>query len=353
MSDHDSSLRGVYQDAEATRRSLDSIINSISEAFQERLLKAIQLYEQCLAIVDQLHLFSPNETLEDIASTDLQFLILNYRLAELCMRTNHQDRKAVITRSQRYYNSYLQQLDNYDILSKDDTKLYEQYRESPQTFSTAARDPALRREQKIKRFKEEKALKQQLEHFERDTSLLENDESAYRQLQMTNLTYCTYQTFQSLELIAQELHILSLRPPTPPPDTDRGVDDTRERRSAHDGYTERLDTPYRSAGLKGPLLDGQGKPLRPFTLFGSKREELRAGVFRPDHSLPTMSIDEYLEEERKRGGIIEGGGPQSGIKPEVDEDDMEAADKATMKAREWDEYVEANPRGSGNTINRG
>jgi len=66
-----------------------------------------------------------------------------------------------------------------------------------------------------------------------------------------------------------------------------------------------------------------------------------------------MSIDEYLEEERKRGGIIEGGGEASGIIPEPDEDDYEKGEQETYKARAWDEYVEANPKGSGNTLNRG
>jgi hypothetical protein len=66
-----------------------------------------------------------------------------------------------------------------------------------------------------------------------------------------------------------------------------------------------------------------------------------------------MSIDDYLEEERRRGGIIEGGGEASGRKPEVDEDDHEKADEETMKAREWDEFKEANPKGSGNTLNQG
>lgn len=66
-----------------------------------------------------------------------------------------------------------------------------------------------------------------------------------------------------------------------------------------------------------------------------------------------MTIDEYLEEEKKRGGIIGGGGPQSEIRPEPEEDNMEKADEETMKARAWDEFVEANPRGSGNTMNRG
>jgi hypothetical protein len=66
-----------------------------------------------------------------------------------------------------------------------------------------------------------------------------------------------------------------------------------------------------------------------------------------------MSIDEYLEEERKRGGIIEGGGEASGIIAEPDEDDYEKGEAETLKARAWDEYVEANPKGSGNTLNRG
>lgn len=80
---------------------------------------------------------------------------------------------------------------------------------------------------------------------------------------------------------------------------------------------------------------------------------MRNGVFRPDHNLPTMTIDEYLEEEKRRGGIIDGGGEQSGVPAEPDEDDLQRADAETMKAREWDEFKEENPKGSGNTLNRG
>jgi hypothetical protein len=65
-----------------------------------------------------------------------------------------------------------------------------------------------------------------------------------------------------------------------------------------------------------------------------------------------MSIDEYLEEERRRGGIIEGGGNNAPA-PEIDEDNTALADAETMKAREWDEFKESNPKGSGNTLNRG
>ena len=92
--------------------------------------------------------------------------------------------------------------------------------------------------------------------------------------------------------------------------------------------------------------------MQPFTLL-DRRTQLQQGVFRSGHNLPTMTIDEYLEEEKRRGNIIEGGGEKSGMKEEVDEDDLDRADEETMKAREWDEFKEANPRGSGNTLNRG
>jgi immunoglobulin-binding protein 1 len=134
-------------------------------------------------------------------------------------------------------------------------------------------------------------------------------------------------------------------PPTGP--TPQALErDYRERAGLRDGseYSERLDRrDVLSAANKGPILSSGGKPLRPFTLLDS-RQTIKEGVFRPGHNLPTMTIDEYLEEERARGGIIEGGGEASGIPPEPDEDNYEKADQETMKAREWDEFVESNPK---------
>ncbi|KAF2772909.1 TAP42-like protein [Teratosphaeria nubilosa] len=359
MADEPQSLKATHEQAEQKRHTIENSFDSNAAIFQENLLSAIQLYEQCLSIADRISLFSPNETLEDIATADLQYLLLDYRIAELILRISNgiRGRRTNLERAQKSYAKYLKLLDNYDMLSKSDAALLEQYHDAPNTFSTASsNDPAMRRDAKIKRFKEEKALKENLAYMQRNPSVLQNDDAAGRQLWLTQINYCTHQTFASLESIAQELHILSMAPPSPPPDAMQRTTDDRDRnyRSRPFAENDRLDASlnHLSAGHRGPLLDRSGKPLRPFTLT-SKRQEFRDGVFRPDHSLPTMSIDEYLEEERKRGGMIEGGGEASGRKPEVDEDDYEAADRETMKAREWDEYVEANPRGSGNTLNRG
>jgi hypothetical protein len=96
----------------------------------------------------------------------------------------------------------------------------------------------------------------------------------------------------------------------------------------------------------GPLMNKQGKLLRPFVIT-SKRAQLQAQVFQPHWRLPTMSIDEYLEIERQRGNIISGGGVIPD-KQEVDQDDEAAVDAQTYKDRNWDAFKDDNPRGSGN-----
>lgn len=59
-------------------------------------------------------------------------------------------------------------------------------------------------------------------------------------------------------------------------------------------------------GKDKPMLSKEGRPLQPFVIM-NKREQLKSQVFGYGHNLPTMSIDEYLEQEKARGNIIEGG----------------------------------------------
>lgn len=178
---------------------------------------------------------------------------------------------------------------------------------------------------------------------------------------LANLGLQIHQSFDAIDLISAERQVLgqasTLAAPIPP----QYAHDTRTNGSstseADAGYSERLDAPLRGlgSGRGGPLLDPRGRVQQPFVLTTATdaRTQVRQGVFRSGHRLPTMSIEEYLEAEKARGGIIEGGGEQSGLPKLVDEDDHRAADRETMKQREWDEFKEQNPKGSGNTLNRG
>lgn len=59
-------------------------------------------------------------------------------------------------------------------------------------------------------------------------------------------------------------------------------------------------------GKDKPMLSKEGRPLQPFVIM-NKREQLKSQVFGYSHNLPTMTIDEYLQQEEERGNIIKGG----------------------------------------------
>lgn len=192
-----------------------------------------------------------------------------------------------------------------------------------------------------------------LKYLSQNYNQLQNDDEDIRKLYLAEINLYTHQSFQAMDLLVQELSMLSAMRNAAPAPNPREQDDPRRRIAEQSAYSDRVDAPLSQLlkGGKGPLLSKEGKPMQPFTLL-DRRTQLQQGVFKPSHNLPTMSIDDYLEEEKRRGNVVQGG-EQSGVQPEIDEDDLDKADEETMKARAWDEFTEANPRGSGNTLNRG
>ncbi|KAL0933131.1 tor signaling pathway regulator [Colletotrichum truncatum] len=366
MSDEDKpqTLKSVFESAEKKRILLEKSYEASSPTYQDDLRTAISEYESCLDIISRAALFSPNESLEDLPTSSLPYLIITFHLAELQQKIPSRrpiERRVALERARESYETFLGLLDSYDLLSQDNKKLYSSYTDDPLAFSTlGGTDPAKRRDVKIANFKAERSLKERLETLRRDPRYQdeEGDDEIVRDLHLAHVVYAAHMAFQGLEGINREMEVLAQATVPLMPSPSSVEDDNRRRaedRSA-EGFTDRLEAPRRLRSMfgqpGGPLLSKEGKPLQPFTLLGS-RQEMAANVFRPGHNLPTMSIDEYLEVERERGGIIEGGGEASWHRPEPDEDDYEKADEETMKARAWDEFVEANPKGSGNTLNRG
>lgn len=158
------SLRGFFAEAEQKRRSLEQSSSTVSETYQENLASAIVSFEECLKVANEVSLFSPNETLEDINSGDLEYMLINFRLAQLIERITRGERRQNLLAARNRYERFLKLLDSYDMLSKSDAKLLEQYFDGPDKFSTASTsDAAARRNTKIARFKEEKEMKNKLE----------------------------------------------------------------------------------------------------------------------------------------------------------------------------------------------
>ena len=400
--DEPRSLRSLFEAAESKRQTLDTSISSTSPAYASLFNETLALYGRCLDRISAVSLFSPNEGLEDVSTPSLPYLLVDFYLGELIQRTPMssssssslvalppisspsssspsasllaRERRPILDRSRRAYERFLNLVDNYGLVTGPYDRLLERYRDDESGFAVVkGADAAARRDGKIANFRAEKELKQKLETLKRNPQYLAagedgggggevegggGDEELVREVHIAQVAFAVHATFQALDGLNRELEMLAMAPPPSPGETETGAGAGAGLRgparngNGNDAGDTRLDQPLQSSsGRGGPLLSKQGRPLQPFTLVGS-RQDLARGVFRPGHNLPTMSIDEYLEEEKRRGGILEGGGGEP-PRAVVDEDDMEAQDRETYKAREWDAFKDDNPRGSGNTLNMG
>jgi immunoglobulin-binding protein 1 len=99
-----------------------------------------------------------------ILNVDDRYLGVDYLLAELLVRTYGSNRQKLLQQASWLFESYLTRLDSYELLSKHNKKLLDQYQDDRKAFQLAsATDAAERRRVKVARFQEEKALKSKLE----------------------------------------------------------------------------------------------------------------------------------------------------------------------------------------------
>ncbi|KAH7872621.1 TAP42-like protein [Lentinula edodes] len=343
--------------------------------------------------IASLSLFSPNENSEDIATRDLVYLLVPYVCAQVQDRVKaveRDERLASLTVAKNYLQSFLQLLDNYEIIPEDQVALYDR----------KVSNPGNRRELKIKQYQAEKDLRTRIEtirkrrnqrpitnssdsatDFDLLSSLLpsamdeEEEDSSSTDDVLRETTLLLIRLFFSqaqtqLQNMNQELELLRTAPPSASTAMSR-LEDDDDRRGKHKESEEnmwKIDAPTPKVSAGGPLLDEAGKPLKPFTILPSgagDRARFQAQVFGPGHNLPTMSIDEYLEIERQRGKFISGGGPASQNAPTSSEQlaldaemdgTLEGEDKAEVKRikdENWAKFTDENPRGAGNTMNRG
>ncbi|KAJ7047183.1 TAP42-like protein [Mycena alexandri] len=366
--------------------------SAFEQSTQDLIQSSLTDLKSLSARILGLSLFSPNEILEDISTRDLIYLLVPYALAEVQGRVRaigNDERIVFLKQSQNYISTFISHLENYEIIPESERTLHAQ-------DPTKIKDPASRRELKIKQYQREKDLRARIEtirkrrgqlpvegemesDFDLISSLLpkrvededeEEDsesEDVLRETILLLLRLCYVQSQSQLQSLAQELELLQNAPRMPPPPPSRPEDDRRGKERATETDMWKLDAP-RGADGKGPLLDPDGKPLRPFTILPSgtsDRARMAAQVFGPGHRLPTMSIDEYLQIEQERGNILTGGGPASenaltsseqlAVDSEMDgsRNGAEKEEMKRLKDENWAQFTDENPRGAGNTMNRG
>ena len=367
-------IKGFEEDLEHTSLRQDS--KEYQDLLSSYIQKLISLKNK---VYNNLTLFSKNESLEDLSTSSIKFLAIDYYLGLMFTRKQSYDKNAEVVTKNRIKLAFLEKaiqlfiqfllsLEDYEILDPIISKKIDSFK---QTFNPTMEElypPAAsvgggssnelnaayaKRQQKIEMFQYNKQLAEKLELLEsRVNSIGENDrDEILRDLSIQRMKQFSYSAFHEIEQILFETELLKnfLKSPSKFMESTNETAQEKPQREATDqtGYTERLET------LNKPLLSKNGKVLRNFTLIG-KRQELQGKVRGYGQYAPTMTIEEFLEKEWEEGRVLQGG-PASAENQstEIDEDDYKQSDIATYKAREWDEFKDTHPRGSGNRMNMG
>lgn len=70
----ETSLRSVYESADAARKAVESEYDWRSEAYRTNLQTAISDFEKCRSLISQLNLFSVNESIDEVVTSELKFV---------------------------------------------------------------------------------------------------------------------------------------------------------------------------------------------------------------------------------------------------------------------------------------
>ncbi|KAJ1940675.1 Type 2A phosphatase-associated protein 42, partial [Linderina pennispora] len=303
-----------------------------------------------LLTIKDLDLFSSNETPDDYSTGELKLILTDAYMGEALQKLNSSaqvTRLSILEKSRAHYDQFLSLCQNLGILQPAERKILELVK----AHKPMAADPGTSRMQKIERFKAIRAMKQEIATLE--SRLSENSskddaediDEVEREYAVKLVRLRIQQVLDDLSMLESELDMAKQM-------EQRRTDPDRRQNEEERSKEWRLDPhSYRVNPATGqpsrPVFNDKGQPMQPFVLTNS-RQHIKDSVFRPGWALPTMTVDQYLQQEQERGNIISGGGKEPDAKPEIDDNDYDAQDAETMKQREWDDFKDNNPKGMGN-----
>ncbi|XP_024519574.1 PP2A regulatory subunit TAP46 [Selaginella moellendorffii] len=359
-----------------------------SQLDPDELNKGIRLLLQCQEMVDKLAIFSSNEKKEDVSTSDLKYLLVEYYLGELTERTPATERIDVVRAAINHLKTFVRSCELLDLVPEGE--LVASTRDTPV-------DPATRRAEKITRFKRQRAAESKLQEINErkerrrrsmqaagkqvvdygEEDIPDGDDEEEREAWFVQLSLAVCKAVDLLEMLQrEETMLLAVRK-----ENENGgefaqaVLDERHakaeawhRESATKSKVLRPAQPITCATFAQDVIEGRAnisdghqhshQPLfGPASLVGSsittERERLAAQVFQPSHSLPSMSIEqaglkemEMMRKWQERNQQLQQESKSTWLEEESkDGSDDEAAES---KQRAWDDWKDENPRGSGN-----
>ncbi|KAK6454818.1 TAP42-like protein [Scheffersomyces xylosifermentans] len=356
------------------RKQGESVERKDSVSYQRQVASLIQQFKLIRSIVEELNLFSDNERIEEVNTNYLPFLNINYYLGTLYLNsmTDPKARGAIsevdpvefrsenLQAAKMCLISYIIQIQQYGLLGKTQSDRVNSVKDTfnPTLAELQPTNMAEKRQEKIENYKLEKQLNSKLEvlddYYDRNadnededkTEFSRFDEDTIRAIYIDQIRLFALNTFSFMETLIMELHVLSNRPPKEQRNTLKQPEDSRQNNSKDNdyGFTTRLEQLPNHKKAISELVSKQGKILQPFTITSNK-QQIKDKVFGTGQVLPSMTVEEYLDYELANGKMMkEEVKDKKNEGSDSDEDDSDAE----LEKRNWDDWKDENPKGSGN-----
>lgn len=310
--------------------------SNLTRLFQSNVKKAMNLLETATRLVSVADLFSENENIDEIATNDLQYLLLPALLGSLALKLTSGNRRDIVNCADVYFKDFLRRCNNYSLSNYEfkDSENKEDKEDKPKTEFEVIQSQVNTRANKIQKYKEQKELQAKLEDLKKNVENEHCDEEIKRDYFLTMIKSFIHQAIDELSSIEMEKDILE-----------------------HMAKMNPNEKPK-----KGP----QPKPLKPIIIT---RDEVQKAVFGAGYpSLPTMTVDEFYEKRVKEGifpdhsknppvslqdNALGGGSLKAENEEEEKEKLIEQDDEQLLEQmRQMDEFKDEHRRGWGNRMNR-
>ncbi|XP_068219382.1 immunoglobulin-binding protein 1 isoform X2 [Palaemon carinicauda] len=339
----------IYEEVESTS------LPSNSTEIQDKVKEAIEGLVKATVLVSELGVFSGNESVDDLPTTSIKFLLLPVLLGTFSIKRTDIDRLEVLRLADIYFRDFMTRCLQYEITDVevpkkpdcDDEDGAEKKKDSKTSQAPKRGMPtplelqkmAKEREEKIRRFKEKKATGDRLIELKKVLKNPSCDEDVKRKYYITLVKKFIFDSLEELESIAMEKQML--------------IDMAALRMKG--AYPEKEEPPKTKA-FKPILITrdavqknvfGLGYPSLPsITIEEFYDQRVRDGWF-PDPSLRQNSLQERASKDPDKGNEEE-------EREEAEKEEAEERDdpEKIARERERDEWRDTHRRGWGNTYNR-
>ncbi|KAJ1532325.1 hypothetical protein ONE63_000932 [Megalurothrips usitatus] len=325
-----------------------------SSNIQAEIKRCMHSLEDATRLVSISGLFSSNESIEEVPTSNIKYFLLPALLGTLTLKLCVADRLEVITTAEVYFRDFLQRCKDYGVIDTEIPPAVEIPDEESATDMVNAMHTnrgmdlaamARQRHAKIERFKQQKELEAQLLTLRKALDCENVDEDIKRNYFLTMCKSFASQALDELDCLDSEKPLLAHRAKLKKQEALGKADD-------HESEKRPKFTPRR--------------PLMPVIIT---KDEVQKRVFGAGYpSLPTLTVQEFYEQ-RINDGIWKPPTSQDhslqtmandGLKERMEEEEnaekekkIEADDPETLaQQRSWDEYKDNHRTGWGNRANR-